>query len=128
MLPPAVTHEEARALLPRYAAGALATDEAVRVRAHLAVGCADCLHDLFSRPVGLPRAEESVRPPPQPSRRHRATASAIAAVLGLGGLGAWAASELHRREARVAQVPAAADARAPALESQRTKEIGRAHV
>jgi hypothetical protein len=121
----AVTHDEARALLPSYAAGVLETDEAVRVRAHLAVGCPDCLHDLFSRPLGLPRPEGSHDAPPPLPRARRGAAWVVAAVLGIGGLGAWAAYERHRPEARPPQAPAAPDPRAPALESQRTKALAR---
>ena len=124
MLPPAVTHDEACALLPNYAAGVLETNEAARVRAH-AVDCPDCLHDLFSRPVGLARTDVVDHPPPLPPGRQRAAGVVIAVVLGLGGLGAWAASAFHRREARPVLPPAVADVRIPALESQRTKALAR---
>src|SRR5689334_6637587 len=51
-----VTHDEVRPRLAAYAAGALDAVAAEEIRAHLASGCESCLHELFGRPVGLPRA------------------------------------------------------------------------
>jgi hypothetical protein len=74
--------------LPAYADDMLADSEAELVRAHLATGCSDCLRDVFTRPVGLPR------PQPVVVRRRSApllVAMAIgAAAVGIG-LGALAA-------------------------------------
>src|SRR5436190_3906960 len=67
-----VTHEELRALLAPYAAGALDDETSQAVRAHLAGGCLACLDELFGHPVGLPRAvvpeTPTPTPPPAPSR------------------------------------------------------------
>jgi len=52
----AVSHEAIRELLPDYAAGVLPEERCDAVRGHLAAGCTRCLDDVFSRPVGLPRA------------------------------------------------------------------------
>lgn len=51
---PAVTHGELSGLLDAYAAGMLDGEAAAGVRAHLAGGCAECLGELYRRPVGLP--------------------------------------------------------------------------
>lgn len=51
-----VTHEEARALLSQYAAGALDLAVAADVRRHLTTGCGECLRDLY--------AQRSRRPAP----------------------------------------------------------------
>ncbi len=51
---PAVTHGELSGLLDAYAAGMLDGEAAAGVRAHLAEGCAECLGELYRRPVGLP--------------------------------------------------------------------------
>jgi hypothetical protein len=59
----AANHEAMRPLLPRYAAGTLSDAESGAVRAHLASGCRDCLHDVFSRPVGLPPRPDTVNVP-----------------------------------------------------------------
>src|SRR5262245_51632833 len=42
-----VEHEQVSALLGRYAAGDLDESEALRVREHLASGCAQCLESVF---------------------------------------------------------------------------------
>jgi hypothetical protein len=51
----AVDHEAIRSLLSTYAAGGLDTRQSAVVREHLASGCAECLHALYSYPMGLPR-------------------------------------------------------------------------
>src|SRR5207247_5363439 len=95
-----VTHDEAAGLLPGYAAATLDLADAARVRAHLASGCADCLRELFGRPVGLPCPMPPVglpRPVPpghvSPPRTRRTLAPAVA----LAGPGA--ATLLPRRTA-----------------------------
>jgi hypothetical protein len=59
----AVTHDEARVLLARYATGELDMAPAAAVRAHVAAGCSPCLQELFRRPIARrhvqPRLEES---------------------------------------------------------------------
>jgi hypothetical protein len=106
----AVTHDELRALLPRYAAGELGADEAGAVRAHLAAGCTECMHEVFRRPVGHPRpvASPPVVPPPAGLRvqepaapRGRGLVAAIV-VLGavLAALAGWSIADLRRREER----------------------------
>jgi hypothetical protein len=47
-------------LLPRYAAGALASVDAEAVRAHLASGCSECLEAFYRMPIGLPRDARSM--------------------------------------------------------------------
>ena len=59
-----VTHEELRALLASYAAGALDDERSAAVRTHLAGGCLACLDELFGHPVGLPRAVVPDSPSP----------------------------------------------------------------
>jgi hypothetical protein len=51
-----VTHADLRQRLRAYADGTLDDGEADVVRAHLGTGCLECLRDVFTRPVGLPRA------------------------------------------------------------------------
>ena len=118
---PLVTHDELRPLLGAYAAGALAESAAEAVRAHLASGCTECLHDIFSRPVGLPRGggDESSRtatepphdeaerhavhaPPPAPVRRGRRWGLAVTIVvlaLALATFASWTIYDLREREA-----------------------------
>ena len=59
-----MTHAEVQALLQAYADGSLGEADAEVVRAHLASGCEDCLRDVFTRPVALPRAPVVVQRPP----------------------------------------------------------------
>ena len=98
--PRALTHDEAHALLPSYAAANLDLAEAVRVRAHLTSGCADCLRELFSRPVGLPRPTPRAHAPaPTPAPRRRSPpAMAVACALAAVGLSAWMVRGFQRRE------------------------------
>jgi len=118
---PLVTHDELRPLLGAYAAGALAESAAEVVRAHLASGCTECLRDIFSRPVGLPRGagDESSRtvtepphdeaerhaahaPPPAPVRRGRRWGLAVTIVvlaLALATFASWTIYDLREREA-----------------------------
>lgn len=58
-----MTHAEVQALLRAYADGSLGEADAEVVRAHLASGCEDCLRDVFTRPVALPRAPVIVQRP-----------------------------------------------------------------
>ncbi len=104
-----VTHDEAAGLLPGYAAATLDLADAARVRAHLASGCADCLRELFGRPVGLPRPMPPVGLPrpvppghvlPPRTRRTLALAVALAGAVAATGLAAWTAQEFQRRETR----------------------------
>jgi len=60
-----VTHAEVQARLRAYADGSLGEADAEVVRAHLASGCEECLRDVFTRPVALPRAPVVVQRPPQ---------------------------------------------------------------
>lgn len=131
--PPAVTHEDLRPLLARYAAGTLDGEEAWAVRAHLASGCTACLRDVFERPVGLPRFTVPPAPeprplesppepgppalPPAPRRSRRVAVLAFGVALALAAV--WMIGELRGRE-RVyrAQLEVAA-ARAAALEGER---------
>jgi hypothetical protein len=55
----AVTHEEIRQLLPRYAGGTLPMTDADEVRGHLASGCTECLGVLYRMPVGIPRPPDA---------------------------------------------------------------------
>jgi len=75
-----VTHAEVQALLQAYADGSLGEADAEVVRAHLASGCEDCLRDVFTRPVALPRAPVIVQRPPTGMA---AAALAGGVVLGL---------------------------------------------
>ncbi len=61
-----VTHENARALLARYAVGALDLATAAEVRQHIAGGCGECFHELFAtrravRPHGSRAVDRIVR-------------------------------------------------------------------
>jgi hypothetical protein len=56
-----VTHADLRQRLRAYADGTLEDTEAELVRIHLATGCPECLRDVFTRPVGLPRPAVVVR-------------------------------------------------------------------
>jgi hypothetical protein len=100
-----VTHEELRALLPAYAAGALDGFASDAVRAHLATGCAACLAEVYARPVGLPRTNAGsppvvpAPPPPAVDRRGGLVAAVVALALGLTAAVAWIIVELRGREA-----------------------------
>ena len=59
-----MTHAEVQALLQAYADGSLGEGDADVVRAHLASGCEECLRDVFTRPIALPRAPVVVQRPP----------------------------------------------------------------
>ena len=75
-----MTHAELRHSLPAYADGTLADGDAELVRAHLATGCAECLRDVFTRPVGLPR------PGPLVVKR-RSPVSLVAMGVGAAAIG-----------------------------------------
>ena len=114
---PLVTHDELRALLGAYAAGVLSESAAEAVRAHLASGCKECLHDVFSRPVGLqpepPRAAAALpddgseahaapAPPARRVRRGRRWGLVVAVVLlalALATFAGWTIYDLREREA-----------------------------
>jgi hypothetical protein len=127
---PPLTHDEARILLPSYAAGELDLDRATGIRAHLASGCEACLRDLFSRPFGhQPLAPEAVPVVPEPKAvapepaamapaRPRASRAAWAAgAVVLLAVGLWAAFEVRDRAARIARQ----SARLSELESERSR-------
>jgi hypothetical protein len=119
-----VTHDEVRALLPRYAAADLDLAEAARVRAHLATACVECLHDVFSRPIGVRRAvlpPAAVPPPgerPEPVLPESPWRRVLPAarIVALAGLAAWAVYQLRGYEARQSTQIAT---RLAELESQR---------
>ena len=118
---PLVTHDELRALLGAYAAGALSESAAEAVRAHLASGCKECLHDVFSRPVGLqptreaeparevtepprdvPETPATSVPPARRVRRGRRWGLVVAIVLlalALATFASWTIYDLREREA-----------------------------
>jgi putative zinc finger protein len=99
----AVTHEEVRALVPAYAAGALDEFASDAVRAHLATGCTVCLADVYARPVGLPRSDNAshpiVVPAPRPRFRPGLGTAVVALALALAAAVAWIVAELRGREA-----------------------------
>lgn len=107
-----MTHDALRALLPPYAAGELNEPDAEFVRAHLASGCAACLNDIYSRPVGLPvpppAAPAPARPVPfaapvaAPARRNvlvPVLAGLLALALAIVGGCLWLIAGLQAREA-----------------------------
>ena len=59
--PRRVTHADLHGSLHAYADGTLDDASAELVRAHLATGCAECLREVFTRRVGLPREPLVVR-------------------------------------------------------------------
>ena len=129
-----VTHDEAAALLPGYAAATLDLADAARVRAHLASGCADCLRELFGRPVGLPCPMPPVGLPrpvppghvsPARTRRTLVLAVALAGAVAAAGLAAWTAQELQRRETRAARQSARLAARVSRLALKRERLAAR---
>jgi hypothetical protein len=60
-----VTHADLRQRLKAYADGTLGDGEAEVVRVHLATGCPECLRDVFTRPIGVPRPPLVVRRSPR---------------------------------------------------------------
>jgi hypothetical protein len=143
-----VTHDELHALLPTYAAGELDEETADAVREHLATGCADCLGDLFARPVGRPapdgvprsavEAEATVLPPPTGLERGTVDASstsrrgerwALVAVLLLGlalaALGTWNIYDLRLREVMQRQSAARLARRLAEVEAARVELTAR---
>jgi hypothetical protein len=120
-----VTHEELRALLAAYAAGALDEVGAEAVRVHLASGCVECLREVFGRPVGLPLEKRS------PAAVARATAArgiAPRALFGVavalaGATVAFASWAIVERRGR-----AAFEGREAARLSERLAEIETARV
>jgi hypothetical protein len=75
-----VTHADLRRRLRAYADGTLDESQAEIVRVHLATGCPECLREVFTRPVGLPR-------PATPDRRRWrpgvVMGALVAAVVGV---------------------------------------------
>jgi hypothetical protein len=108
-----VTHADLRTRLRAYADGTLGDAEAELVRAHLASGCVECLRDVFTRPVGLPRAPIAV---PRSSAAVLVGIAAGAAVaLGI------AAIAVPGRRAAVAPAPdAGVDAELARLRDERS--------
>jgi hypothetical protein len=77
--PHGVTHADLRQRLRAYADGTLDDGEADLVRVHLATGCPECLREVFTRPVGLPRPAVVV---------HRSSrALVVAALAGAAAVG-----------------------------------------
>jgi len=139
VLPPAaalcslrVTHAEARRLLPGYAAGDLGAAEADGVRAHLVTGCAECLDDLFRRPVGMPQPELPDDVPARaarlPARRGLAGTAVAALTLGLMVLVAWTAYDVRRREALWEREVARGAARLSQVEAAQAERAARAEA
>ncbi len=123
-----VTHDEVRPLLPRYAAGELDMSEAAPVLDHLAAGCPECLNDVFSRPVGLPREPEPVAaPPPAPAPPTWQVAATIAGMLALGVavVGVRAYRALGALSAAASAELARTTAQVTALESERARLFAR---
>jgi cell division protein FtsB len=143
---PAVTHDALRALLPGYAAGALEAAEADVVRAHLASGCGECMHEVFRGPVGMPRppspaeaatthaaetpaASASEAPPDRRLRAGRVLVAAVVVLaLALTGLAAWTIVQLGAREAAARADLARTAARLGELEASRAALAERAAV
>jgi hypothetical protein len=75
-----VTHADLRRRLRAYADGTLGEADAEVVRIHLASGCPECLREVFTRPVGLPRPPVVVR---RPQRGLVAAVALGAAAVGL---------------------------------------------
>ncbi|HEY3064280.1 MAG TPA: anti-sigma factor [Methylomirabilota bacterium] len=115
-----MTHEPFEELIAVYAVGALDGEDLVRLRAHLAAGCAHCGAALRDAQDGLARAAAPVPPPPhvkqallarmaagvEPARRRRAwlpwaLATAAAVIAGAAFTGAFVAV---RYEARLGQM------------------------
>jgi hypothetical protein len=108
-----VTHDELRALLPRYAAGELEAEDALGIRAHLADGCAACLDEVFRSPIGL-RASNA--PAPYRPRRRRWRRLAVVILVATLVFGATAlvwsmVVDLRRRETAARAEIAAAERR-----------------
>jgi len=102
-----VTHEELRPLLAGYAAGTLDEAGCEAVRVHLASGCVACLHDVFDRPVGLPRTPPGPpAPAPRPASAARQPRGLGVLAVGLGlvlaALGVRTIGELRGRQAGTA--------------------------
>jgi len=97
-----VTHENACALLARYAAGALDLETAAELRRHIAAGCGECFHELFAVRRSPPAATRPSLSPPPP-RVAAAPARARDAVVVIDDI------VRHVADAAPPRVPHAAD-------------------
>ena len=127
-----MTHAEVRERLRPYADGTLDDADAEVVRIHLATGCADCLRDVFTRPVGVPRVPLVVQQVPRGVFAMAVLAAAalggsVGLLLGLTGAGASGgpdptlerlATELERLRVERTQADASAEERIARLEAQ----------
>jgi hypothetical protein len=101
-----VTHEEARAVLPAYAAGRVDEQTAAGVRAHVAGGCRECLDRIFA-PRRMVRTARLIPvygwpvPARRPPRSRGRAWLATAIVVGAAGL--MAGSLLGTRGVRGAE-------------------------
>ena len=130
-----MTHEELHALLPAYAAGTLDVATSEAVREHLANGCLECLHEVFGRPVGLPRwtppppSRPEVQPAMQLAPRRRGLGAAVVVLaLALATVLAWTIFELRGREATYRAQAGAAAAQLAEAETVRRELTARVHA
>ena len=123
--PSGVTHDDLRALLPRYSAGELDEAEALVIRDHLQTGCAACFEAVWGRDADPAQAPVAPVVPPARAAVVRAAPRARARwLIGIGFLLLVAAVVLlaaRERERRADDARGAAELQQARVELERVR-------